>query len=159
MGEITPKCAGCVWLTEPLAPECKTCVNNNHYSYRKHNFGVEKEIAMVTIEPIKLPVNEKKNMISHITKKLRVIADDLGLELYPTTRLSKGELWVIFFNPTSHKARKIFFNEYNFIMSKIKFNIDTTSCCLLFKIGLGFFQSFNIFLYLFYNYLNIHFQL
>lgn len=49
----------------------------------------------------------KMNLISHITKQLRIIADDLGLELYPVTKLSKGELWVVFFNPDSHKARKM----------------------------------------------------
>ena len=50
---------------------------------------------------------EKMDMVSCITKKLRVLADNLGLELYPTTRLSKGELWAIFYNPNSYKARKI----------------------------------------------------
>ena len=52
MGEITPKCAGCAWLTEPLAPECKRCVGQNNYTLRKHNFGVEKEMTMMHVEPI-----------------------------------------------------------------------------------------------------------
>lgn len=48
MSKITPRCNGCKWLTECLAPQCKTCVDNDNYELRTHNFGVEKELQYIT---------------------------------------------------------------------------------------------------------------
>lgn len=51
MGEITPKCAGCDRLCTPLDPLCKSCVNQNHYKVRPHDFGMEREMNMLGITP------------------------------------------------------------------------------------------------------------
>lgn len=51
MGKITPKCKGCARLLHAYDPLCTSCEYQSNYVVRTHNFGIEKEMELLGINP------------------------------------------------------------------------------------------------------------
>jgi len=104
-----------MWLTEPLAPDCRRCVNNSNYKLRTHNFGVEKEMSIMNVRIEPLSIIPKNNEL------LKYVTDDRCLVTKAYAEIVEDRV------KRKERARRMV-NEYKnrLVIEKVIFNDPAT---------------------------------